>query len=211
MPHTFRVLTALGAATLIATAWTAPVQAASVQAASASIASASTAPASTASTSSVPARAGTDGASVVAPKRGKCHASSLDPATTRPDPHCTPGAVNPGVTQADVRTTVCKAGYTKKIRPPASYTSALKRRQIVEYGYRDTRPSAYEEDHFIPLSLGGAPRDPKNLWPERGASPNPKDAVEFKLYKALCAGQITLAAAQHAITTDWTTAGRIVP
>jgi hypothetical protein len=27
-------------------------------------------------------------------------------------------------------------------------------------------PSNYEEDHFIPLELGGAPKNPKNLWPE---------------------------------------------
>ncbi|RFU37337.1 hypothetical protein DZF91_33370 [Actinomadura logoneensis] len=141
---------------------------------------------------------------------GSCHASSLDPATTRPDPHCTPGALNPDVTQANIHRTICVAGYTKRIRPPVSYTNALKRRQIKEYGYRNTDPSAYEEDHFVPLSLGGAPRDPKNLWPEPGASPNPKDRVEFTLYKAVCAGQATLAAAQRAIVEDWTTATRIL-
>ncbi|MCP2342775.1 hypothetical protein [Actinomadura rupiterrae] len=145
-----------------------------------------------------------------AARAASCHASSLDAATTKPDPDCTPGALNPAVTQANIHRTVCVAGYTKSIRPPVAYTNALKRRQIAEYGYANTDPSAYEEDHFIPLSLGGAPRDPKNLWPEPGSSPNPKDAVEFKLYKALCAGRITLAAAQHAIATDWTTAGRIV-
>ncbi|WP_064743923.1 hypothetical protein [Actinomadura oligospora] len=140
---------------------------------------------------------------------GSCHATSLDPATTRPDPKCTPGATNPDVTQANIHETVCVAGYTRKIRPPVSYTNALKRQQIIEYGYKDTSPSSYEEDHFIPLSIGGAPRDPRNLWPEPGGSPNPKDQVEFKLYKALCAGQITLAAAQKAIATDWTTAGNL--
>jgi hypothetical protein len=24
----------------------------------------------------------------------------------------------------------------------------------------------FEEDHFIPLAVGGSPRSPKNLWPE---------------------------------------------
>ncbi|MFC4906560.1 hypothetical protein [Actinomadura gamaensis] len=141
---------------------------------------------------------------------GSCHATSTDPATTRPDPKCTPGATNPDVTQANIQQTVCVAGYTKKIRPPVSYTNALKKQQIAEYGYKDTSPASYEEDHFIPLSIGGNPTDPKNLWPEPGGSPNPKDQVEFKLYKALCAGQITLAAAQKAIVTDWTTAGKLV-
>ncbi|MCP2338771.1 hypothetical protein [Actinomadura rupiterrae] len=140
---------------------------------------------------------------------GSCHASSTDPATTHPDPKCTPGATNPDVTQANIHKTVCVAGYTKTIRPPVSYTNALKKQQIIEYGYKDTSPSSYEEDHFIPLSIGGNPKDPRNLWPEPG-NPNPKDQVEFKLYKALCAGQITLAAAQKAIVTDWTTAGNLV-
>ena len=140
---------------------------------------------------------------------GSCHSSSLDPATTHPDPHCTPGALNPAVTQANIHSTICVSGYTKTIRPPVAYTDALKRQQIREYGYTDTSPRSYEEDHFIPLSLGGAPRDPHNLWPEPGASPNPKDDIEFKLYKAVCAGAVTLAAAQKAIATDWTTAGQI--
>ncbi|RFU37142.1 hypothetical protein DZF91_34455 [Actinomadura logoneensis] len=141
---------------------------------------------------------------------GSCHASSLDPATTRPDPKCTPGATNPDVTQANIHTTICVAGYTKKIRPPVAYTNRLKRQQISDYGYKDTDPSRYEEDHFIPLSIGGHPTDPRNLWPEPGGSPNPKDQVEFKLYKAVCAGQVTLAAAQKAMAENWTTAGRLV-
>ncbi|WP_433180301.1 hypothetical protein [Actinoallomurus sp. CA-150999] len=138
---------------------------------------------------------------------GSCHASSLDPATTHPDPHCTPGALNPAVTQATIHNTICVAGYTKTIRPPVAYTDALKRQQIREYGYSDTNPRSYEEDHFLPLSLGGNPTDPHNLWPEPG-NPNPKDRVEFELYKRVCAGAVTLAAAQKAILADWTTALR---
>ncbi|GAA4626839.1 hypothetical protein GCM10023196_036730 [Actinoallomurus vinaceus] len=140
---------------------------------------------------------------------GSCRASSLDPNTTHPDPRCTPGALNPAVMQANIHQTVCVPGYTKTIRPPVTYTDALKRQQIREYGYTDTNPRDYEEDHFIPLSLGGAPRDSHNLWPEPG-NPNPKDDVEFKLYKAVCAGTVTLAAAQKAIMTDWTTAEQII-
>jgi hypothetical protein len=40
-----------------------------------------------------------------------------------------------------------------------------------------------------------------------GAGPNnPKDAVETKLHTAVCAGTTTLAQAQQAIATDWSTA-----
>ncbi|SHN37554.1 hypothetical protein SAMN05216499_1548 [Actinacidiphila paucisporea] len=35
---------------------------------------------------------------------------------------------------------------------------------------------------------------------------NAKDPVETKLHTAVCNGKITLAQAQQAITTDWTTA-----
>lgn len=44
------------------------------------------------------------------------------------------------------------------------------------------RPASYYEyDHFVPLELGGATNDRRNLWPERGAWPNPTDAVERTL------------------------------
>ena len=94
------------------------------------------------------------------------------------------------------------------IRPPASYTNALKRQQIVAYGYPDTDPRGYEEDHLIALELGGAPSDQRNLWPEPAHSPNPKDRVENVLRQRVCAGSLTLAEAQQRIATDWTTAAR---
>jgi hypothetical protein len=61
----------------------------------------------------------------------------------------------------------------------------------------------YEYDHFIPLELGGAVNDPRNLWPEPEASPNPKDSVENTLRQKVCDKQTTLAHAQHAIASNW--------
>jgi len=75
-----------------------------------------------------------------------CHARAVG-AGVLPDPACTPGATNPDVTQASIGSTICRAGYTGTIRPPAAYTSALKRQQIVAYGHPDTNPADYEEDH----------------------------------------------------------------
>jgi hypothetical protein len=129
-----------------------------------------------------------------------------------PDPACTPGALNPDVTQDTIDSTICVSGWTATVRPPVSYTNALKVQQIAEYGYSDTSTSDYEEDHFIPLELGGAPRDPANLWPEprydtgTGYTSADKDAVENKLKTAVCDGTVQLADAQNAIATDWTTA-----
>lgn len=119
-----------------------------------------------------------------------------------PDPVCTPGTTNPDVTQATIATTICVPGWTRTIRPPSSYTTPLKRAQMAAYGYIDDI-ATHEEDHLIPLELGGATRDPLNLWPEPDASPNPKDHREAQLKRLVCAGTVTLAAAQDAIRLDW--------
>ena len=78
--------------------------------------------------------------------------------------------------------------------------------QIKAYGYTDKSPRDYEEDHLISLELGGNTTDPKNLWPEPGASPNPKDKIENLCHEKVCSGQITLGQAQQEIATDWPTA-----
>lgn len=135
-----------------------------------------------------------------------CHAIIMNPSDEQavlPDPNCTPGVIDPRVTQENIYTTICRSGYTKEVRPPLSYTGSLKRKQIIEYGYTDTDSKHYEEDHFISLELGGSPDDPKNLWPEPHTSMNEKDYVENYLHKQVCRGEITLLEAQQAITTNW--------
>jgi hypothetical protein len=120
-----------------------------------------------------------------------------------PDRSCTPGAVDPAVNQGDIATTICRTGYTTKVRPPESQTEKLKF-DVVEpaYGQRDV---SGELDHLVPLELGGA-NDAANLWVEAGSIPNPKDAVEDALNKAVCDGQVRLRAAQQAIAANWLTA-----
>lgn len=120
-----------------------------------------------------------------------------------PDPSCTPGAVDPSVTQANIGSTICARGYTTRIRPPESETDRLKAQMYRAYGIPDGTPS--ELDHLVPLELGGA-NDVTNLWPEVGKQPNPKDKVENDLRKAVCSGKVSLAAAQKAIASDWLTA-----
>ena len=137
---------------------------------------------------------------------------TTSPSTCRargvlPDPACTPGAVNPAVTQADVTTTICRSGWTATVRPPVSYTDALKRRQMAAYGFTGS-PAGFEEDHLIPLELGGAPSEPRNLWPEPGQSPNPKDKVEDAGRRAVCSGRMPLVTAQQEMAADWTALGR---
>ena len=76
-------------------------------------------------------------------------------------PTHTPGARYSKVTQATISKTVCVRGWTATIRPPTSYTNALKRAQLAEWHYADQNPSHYEEDHLISLELGGARRSRK--------------------------------------------------
>jgi len=156
--------------------------------------------ASAAATSALPVGKVYTAAAPVAPP-GTCHARGV-----LPDPRCTPGATNPQVSQADISSTICKAGWTETVRPPESYTEALKRRQMAAYGDRGWIGD-YEENHLVPLELGGAPSDPRNLWPEYGASPNPKDEVENAAREAVCSHRMSLTNAQVAIASNWVALG----
>ncbi|KUM83924.1 MULTISPECIES: hypothetical protein [Streptomyces] len=147
------------------------------------------------------------------PAAGSCH-YRLEHGEPLEDPACTPGAISPAVTQANLKSTICrKGGYTSGVRPSAYVTGKEKRLNAVSYGYTGRMGDA-EYDHLISLQLGGDPNDPRNLWVEpadpghkKGAGVNnKKDPVETKLHTAVCKGQVTLTAAQQAIVTDWTTA-----
>jgi len=136
-----------------------------------------------------------------------------------PRPDLTPGAIDPRVIQTNIQETICRQGYTATVRPSSSYTTKLKRMQLNQYGYEDAESRAFEEDHLIPLELGGHPTDPRNLWPEpwrytvakNGAGPEnielgawAKDRVENWLHKQVCTGQMSLEEAQRGIAHDWT-------
>jgi hypothetical protein len=108
----------------------------------------------------------------------------------------TPGALNRDVTQATIRSTICRRGWTRTIRPPASYTGDLKLRQMRRYG-RTGSPRGYQEDHLISLELGGDPTDPRNLWPEPYPRAAEVDQVENELNAAVCSGKLLLAEAQR--------------
>jgi hypothetical protein len=113
----------------------------------------------------------------------------------RADPARTPGVLNPDVTQANIRTTICKRGWTQTVRPPVDYTNALKRRQMRSY-HEGGPLSAYQEDHLVSLELGGHPTDPRNLWPEPYPRASAVDEIENELNAKVCSGALTLAQAQ---------------
>lgn len=122
-----------------------------------------------------------------------------------PDPKCTPGGIDPAVTQANIKSTICKTGgYTKKVRPSESETERAKF-DVAYPAYGVSHSKSSELDHLVSLELGGD-NDIENLWPEVGKLPNPKDTVENDLHRAVCDGKVSLSAAQQAIATDWETA-----
>lgn len=114
-------------------------------------------------------------------------------------PPSSPGATNTAVSQMNIHSTICVSGWTATIRPPVSYTNALKKKDMATEGIVAPM-SAFELDHRIPLSSGGAPMDPKNLWPEPwegkfGA--HAKDAIELQVHNDICSGKTSLATAQQ--------------
>jgi hypothetical protein len=134
-----------------------------------------------------------------------------------PDSACTPGAVSADITQTNIGATICRTGYTshgvrsdgRPVRPPVTFTEPLKMSGIAAYGYPDKNPAHYEEDHLIPLELGGDGWSQSNLWPEpRYGQHNSgdKDKVENALNRLVCTGRVSLASAQQAIARNWETA-----
>ena len=144
------------------------------------------------------------------PPAGSCHTSGSG-LYARPDLRCTPGALDPAVTQATIRSTICRSGWTSTVRPPVSITEPEKLASMAAYGDRGS-PSPYEYDHDVPLELGGAVNDPRNLWPEpdypsqSGFYLNPKDRLEQALNRLVCGGEMTLSHAQGLIAADWVSA-----
>jgi hypothetical protein len=126
---------------------------------------------------------------VLAQRTSQTHAILADPVRT-------PGVLNPDVTQATIGSTVCVQGWTRTVRPPTDYTSALKLRQMRAYGETGS-PSDYQEDHLISLELGGHPTDARNLWPEPYPRAAQVDAIENELNDEVCRGSLTLVEAQN--------------
>jgi hypothetical protein len=118
-----------------------------------------------------------------------------------PNARCTPGAIRSGVSLA----AICSPGYSRSVRPPERYTEALKIAQIHAYNLPGPVHD-YEEDHLVPLSIGGAPRDPANLWPQPRYGPHnaqQKDQLETWAARMACSHRMPLVRLQREIAHDW--------
>lgn len=130
-----------------------------------------------------------------------CHS----PQPELPDPSCTPGAVRDDITndRATQVNTICQAGWTATVRAPSNQTRRVEMAALAAYGLPVTDQAAddHELDHLVPLELGGS-NDVANLWPQPGAH-NPKDPIENRLKRDVCAGRISLTDAQRQIAGNW--------
>lgn len=118
-------------------------------------------------------------------------------ARSLPDPVLTPGKVR----RLSLHT-ICSTRWGTDRR---AVTEAMKRHVLAAYGVAWADRGGYEVDHLIPRSLGGAD-DILDLWAQSWAGEwgaRKKDRLEVALGQRVCAGAMTLAAARHAIKTDW--------
>jgi hypothetical protein len=107
-----------------------------------------------------------------------------------PNPRLTPGVTRPGFT----KTVICATAWGRDVR---HVTVGMKKTVAQRYGLTWPVKTRVEWDHLIPRELGGADNI-NNLWPQPWHEARTiKDLEENRYHRLLCAGQITLAAAQE--------------
>jgi hypothetical protein len=117
-----------------------------------------------------------------------------------PDAAKTPGVANPKITQA----VACATKWGKDRR---HVTLTMNRNVAARYGVPEREWNDYEFDHLISRENGGAD-DELNLWPQPRFgewNAGKKDALENRLHKLLCSGELELEFVQHVLATDWIT------
>jgi anti-sigma-K factor RskA len=119
-----------------------------------------------------------------------------------PNAQLTPGAVVPIASSR-----LCTASSEETVMIPAE----LKAKVLQMYGVAMRQAGSYEVDYLITPELGGA-TDIRNLWPEPYHdtvwNAHVKDQLEDRLHEMVCHGDVDLATAQRAISTDWIAAYR---
>lgn len=127
-----------------------------------------------------------------------------------PDPTLTPGAVA-STNLAEVCASDGKPGSAYS-RAHRSMNEQQRQADFERYGVPWSDRHDYEDDHLVPLCLGGADRL-ENRWPQpRHGSWNSyeKDQLEGYTCRAVCSGQLGLGEAQRWFLTpaDWRDAYR---
>ena len=120
------------------------------------------------------------------------------------DRRCDPGITNSLVTQENIGQTICKPGWTDEVRPPTSYTSPRRDLEMLRYYHPGHPSNLVRYDHLVPLELGGATHDVRNLWPQPVAASYRKNTEGGQLKDRVCARTMSLIEAQQTIVEHWT-------
>lgn len=110
------------------------------------------------------------------------------------------------VTQRSVGETICRPGYADEVALPFKRAMELKERLLAERGIDVGEAPAYALDQRVPVVLGGSPDAAENLdlLPWSGHDGERRKALlTVRLKRCVCAGAISLAKAQAAISGDW--------
>ncbi|HKT97751.1 MAG TPA: hypothetical protein VJS30_14645 [Paraburkholderia sp.] len=110
------------------------------------------------------------------------------------------------VTQESVTETICRPGYADTVAPPFDEAMAQKDRLLAARGIDADDGVAYALDRRVPILLGGSPDAVANfdLLPWGGhAGERRKSLLTVRLKRCVCAGRISLAQAQAAISGNW--------
>jgi hypothetical protein len=110
------------------------------------------------------------------------------------------------VTQHSVADTICKPGYADTVSPPLDEMLAHKNRLLAQRGIDTDDSTEYALDRRVPILLGGSPdaADNFDLLPWGGhRGERRKELLAAKLKRCVCAGKMSLSAAQAAIAGDW--------
>ncbi|GAB7521922.1 hypothetical protein [Paraburkholderia sp. 2C] len=110
------------------------------------------------------------------------------------------------VTQQSVADTICKPGYADTVSPPVDEMLAHKNRLLTQRGIDADDSTEYALDRRVPIVLGGSPdaADNFDLLPWGGhRGERRKELLAAKLKRCVCAGKMSLSAAQAAIAGDW--------
>lgn len=150
-------------------------------------------------------------ASAIALKPASCH-WHYNGLTDLQDPSCTPGEVDPHLTQAIIcsptfRTSTVRNQTTSEAQKASTYNA-----YGVPHPKNNIGPSQVcELDHLISLENGGADTI-KNIFPQcsatysgwQGLGFRDKDKIENRVHAEICSGRITLEEGQKCLATDWT-------
>ena len=90
-----------------------------------------------------------------------CFCAAIAAAADLP-PKAAPGAIDPRVTQSNIKTTICKSGYTDEVR---SVSESVKKQIYARDRKTPQVGVCCEIDHRLPLEVGGL-NAPDNLWAE---------------------------------------------